>query len=121
MPDKGQLTRDGKGRATVKALTKGDVFNAQDRKLERVEIPEWDGFLFVRTLSAAERDDFENSNYRVKNGSLEPQFGNMRARLVALCACDEQGNRLFIDDDAGQLGTKFGAAVDRAYKAASSL
>jgi hypothetical protein len=68
------------------------------RKVPCPEMPAWDGRLFVRRVSAAEldvvvaRDDDRNS----------------RARYAALFACNENGKRLWFDDQAEQLGDRPG-------------
>lgn len=104
-----------------KALTRADVLGAQDGRREAVEVPEWGGTLWVRTLTASERDAFEASLVRVRAGKIEPNNANQRGRFVALCATDEAGQRLFTDDDAGQIGDRAAPAVERVYEAALRL
>lgn len=107
-------------------LTRDEILGKQDIKVQRVEIPEWDGHAFVRMLPGAERDRFEQSNVKVVKGKrgkthTEPNPANFRARLAALCLCDEAGKRLFADSDAVDLGRKCGAALDRIADAALEL
>ncbi len=86
------------------------------RPVERVEVPEWGGAVFVRTMSGAERDAFE-----LATAPPLGTFANLRARLVALCACDEGGARLFEDADAARLGELDARALDRVFAAARRL
>lgn len=85
-------------------------------EVERVEVPEWGGVVFVRAMSGAERDAFE-----LATAPPLGTFANLRARLVALCACEEDGTRLFLDADAAQLGTLDARALDRIFQAARRL
>lgn len=73
-----------------------------------VEVPEWGGTVYVRPISGAERDAFELA-ITPPHGRLE----NIRARLVALCACDAQGARLFTDADVPALGALPAVALER--------
>jgi DNA-binding transcriptional MerR regulator len=46
---------------------------------------------------------------------------NIRARLCAATAVDENGNRLFSEKDVELLGKKSSAALDRCVKVAQKL
>ncbi len=46
---------------------------------------------------------------------------NIRAKLVALTVVDEQGNRIFKDEDVKWLGNKSAAALDRIFEVAQRL
>ena len=96
-------------------LSKKDILKSNDLELECVEIPEWGGHVFVRGLTARERDEFEISIGESLNQD------NLRARLVVLGACDEEGERLFNTKDAHALGKKNAAAVDRLFDAIQRL
>ena len=48
-------------------------------------------------------------------------MANMRARMVAYCVVDEEGERMFTDADIVQLGRKSAAALERVAKAAQKL
>lgn len=109
-------------------LTRADVLGADDLKRERVAVPEWGGDLFIRTLTGAERDEFDLLGWRAveeaKARGEDPKFvtsRNVMARLVAFAACDETGKRLFSVEDVEALGAKSGAALERVYKAADRL
>ena len=99
-------------------LDRDAILNVVDLKPEVVEVPEWGGSLYIRMLTASERDKFEASC--VGTGKKQ-NLSNIRARLVVLCACDESGERLFTDGDAEALGRKSAAAVDKVFGACSKL
>ncbi len=99
-------------------LDRDAILNVVDLKPEVVEVPEWGGSLYIRMLTASERDKFEASC--VGTGKKQ-NLTNIRARLVVLCACDEAGERMFTDGDAEALGRKSAAAVDKVFGACSKL
>ena len=99
-------------------LSRDDILNANDLKTETVQVPEWGGEVNVRTMTGAERDAFE-SKIVGKNGGVNMQ--NIRARLVSLTMVDENGDRIFSDDDVKELGRKSAAALDRVFTAAQGL
>ena len=73
-------------------LSKEQILQADDLKTEVVEVPEWDGEVLLRELRGRERDAFEEGSMdKQRNVSMK----NMRARLVAISAIDEEGERLF--------------------------
>lgn len=83
--------------------------------VEPIDIPEWGGKVYVRTLTAAERDQFEWSVYGQRD------FKNFRARLLVLAVCDEGGERVFRDEDADALGRQPGQIIDRIWDVATRL
>lgn len=97
---------------------------AQDkRRMEEIPVPELGDTVFVRELSAAERDQFETSMLHLsKQGKVQgTNLANLRARLAVLAICDEQGRRLFSDDDAKILGQLGASALQRIFEAAQRL
>ena len=40
-------------------LSRDDILGSDDLRLERVDVPEWNGVLYVRVMTAGERDQFE--------------------------------------------------------------
>lgn len=97
-----------------KILGRDEILAAADRPIVLVDVPEWGGAVFVRSISGAERDAFELSWAADKT--------NIRAKLAAVCCCDESGDPLFDHaDDIAALGDKSGAALDRVFDAATKL
>ncbi len=82
------------------ALTKDQILGVVDFTYEEVDVPEWGGSVRLRGLSAAERDEFEAAI------GVTQDLTNMRSRLVVNCLIDEDGNRLFKNSEAKQLGEK---------------
>lgn len=90
-------------------------------KVERVETPEWGGHVFVKEMSGAQRDRFELSTVKGKGPKTEANLENLRARLVAWTVCDDNGKRLFTEDDIKALGSKGSAVLTRLFTKAQEL
>lgn len=101
------------------------VMSAKDIREERVDVPEW-GFsdteaLTVRGLSGTARDEFEESCLRRNKNGADFDSRNLRAKLVARCVVDEDGDRVFSDADLEWLGGKSASALSRIYEVAAKL
>jgi hypothetical protein len=92
-------------------LSKSQILAARDHQVEKVDVPEWGGFVFVRVMTAGERDQFERK-------FTQDRYGNIRAYVAAATVCDDEGNLLFEKADIDVLATKSGAAVDRLFDVA---
>lgn len=111
-------------------LGREDILEADDIEKREVEVPEWGGTVIVRGLTGEERDDFEaefaeydpdSSLIEVEGERQKINLKNARARLVARCVVDEDGGRVFSDDDVRRLAKKSGKALDRVYDVAQEL
>lgn len=105
-----------------KYLTRQEILDADDIQTEELHIPEWPGgWICLRGLSGLERDKLESMNVKRNGANVEVNMENHRARTVAMCMVDAEGNRIFGDDDVEALGNKSGAALSRAYAVAARL
>lgn len=102
-------------------LTREQILQANDIITETVSVPEWGGEVLVRGLSGSERDGFEDATLEQKGKSRRVNLANVRARLCALSIVDENGKRMFSDEDVRALGRKSAAALDRVFSAAQRL
>lgn len=109
------------GRTMSKILTADEILGADDIRIESVEVPEWGGTVCVRGMTGAERDSYETTLLVMRGKTQELNLNNARAKLVALCACDESGKRIFEDDQVKALGKKSASALDRVFQAAQRL
>jgi hypothetical protein len=105
----------------LRELSAADILNANDLALNRVDVPEWHGYVFVRSMTAAERDEWELYliSHRTPDGELN--FRNVRATLVANTCCDSAGSLLFTPDQVDALAQKCGRAIVRVYEATQRL
>ena len=106
-------------------LSKDDLLKADDNVSEEVDLsdlPGYHGSVLIRGMTGRERDAFEVSLMQSAAGGqrvMDPR--NMRAKLVARCAIDDDGNRLLTDADAAELGDKSASAINRMYTVAARL
>jgi hypothetical protein len=104
----------------MSSLTREQILAADDRRRERIEVPEWGGTIWVRTMTAGGRDAYEAWLFEAsKGGKTVPLLA--RARLVVACATDEAGARLFEDGDVQALAEKSAPAVELAAEAAKRV
>lgn len=104
-------------------LTADAILTVNDTVIETVPVPEWGGEVRVRGLTAAERDKYDREIIKVdKRGNTSlGRLDNLRALLVVRCLVDEQGERLFADRSARELGEKSSLVVGRLYDVAARL
>lgn len=107
----------------MKVLGRDEILGASDIKRELVQVPEWgeDAAVWVRSLTAKERDDYERSMIVYQNGKNKPDLSQARAKLAAAAICDENGVRLFTDADVKALGDKSASALQRVFEVAQRL
>lgn len=92
------------------------ILKFDDVRSETLEVPEWGGAkVVVRGMSAVDRESYESGFDSARKA------GTLRAKLVTLCAYDEEGSRIFEPGDVEALGAKDANAVDRVYQAALKL
>jgi len=99
-------------------LNRNQILQVDDLKKELINVPEWNGQIYIRTLTGSERDAFEQSIIADKG---KTNLANIRARLCALAICDEKGKRLFEDKDIVTLGSKSAVALDCVFSAVQKL
>jgi hypothetical protein len=104
----------------MKLLTADAILAADDLTAEVVEVPEWGGSVRVRVMTGDERQTFEEAMLAADEAeqTVMPEF---RSRLAALTIVDEEGERLFSDEQISQLGRKSAAALDRVCEVASRI
>lgn len=117
----------------MECLTKENIFKAEGAVKEWVDIPEWEGGLYVKVMSGEERDAFETAMFKTNDtNNFTRNFDNMRARLIAFTAIDENEKQIFdpilkydVQDklygDVAELGKKSSIILDRIYVVAQRL
>lgn len=83
-----------------------DAILGKGPRLVKVEVPAWDGFVWVRELGIGDRLAFQGSV------ADNPKAKDNWVRLGLLTICDESGDCLFTDDDLPQLMGVAGAALE---------
>ena len=96
------------------ALTKDQILAADDMGLLEVNVPEWNGSVFVRVMSVGERDSYENEWMVNKNKGVD----NFRSKFLQRVLCDEKGELLFKAEEIASLAKKSARAITRVWEAA---
>lgn len=102
-------------------LTREQILGADDIAMERVDVPEWGGAIYVRVMSGTERDHYQSRRLTIVGNSQRFNLENATVELVALTACDAKGKRLFSEADVAELGKKSSAALQRIAAVAQRL
>jgi hypothetical protein len=102
-------------------LTRDDILEAKDIKIELVPTPGWGGEVYVKGLNGAERDKFEGSLVIMRGKDKQMNMANIRAKLASMSICDEKGKRLFNENDVQALSQKSAAELQRVFAVAQRL
>ena len=100
-------------------LTKDQILNADDLQTKDVYVPHWKGTVRIRTMTAGERDLFEQLMFSGQN--KDERRDNVRATMLALTVVDGKDNRLFTEDHIKKLKGKSAAAVDLIFAEVQKL
>jgi hypothetical protein len=97
------------------SLSRDAILAAEDLPRVPVEVPEWGGTVYVRTITGEERDVFEVFWHNNKDRR------NVRAYLAMLSCVDETGAEIFKSTDLDAIGKKNGRALDRIFEVSMRL
>ena len=105
------------------------ILSEPDRPVSEkpVPTPEWpraDGKVYVRALSGDDRDRNETAlsmSADKKTGRLKANTAGIRARVVTMGACHQDGNPIFTIADVERLGKKSAVVLDRIYDAVRKI
>ncbi|MDD5159689.1 MAG: hypothetical protein PHI47_06525 [Sulfuricurvum sp.] len=116
-------------------INRDTIINAKDIPIATVQIPEWGGEAFVRRQNIRERDflipisdgfleikppkkEGEAPIFKMKEGEdAEKAYAKHRLFTVGFALCDENGVRLFNDDEIESvLGAKSPVVIERIYR-----
>jgi len=121
-------------------LNKEEIIKANDIGMGKISVPEWGGEVYVKAPSIKDRDTLgnysrkylevekdkkgepildENKNPKLKfigGEEAEKAFQDYRLYRVGFAICDENGKRLFSDEEIETiLGKKSPEAIDRIH------
>lgn len=102
------------------ALLSRDAILSAKLPTREVDVPEWGGTVLVRGMTGFERDKFELFLQRQRETGGAAQFST-RAYVAACTIVDDDGHRIFSDDDVQSLGLKSAHALDRILDAVLAL
>ncbi len=92
-----------------KYLSVESILSAEDFQYADVEIPEWGGTVRVRSLSGGQRSVITQKVQARETDDLEEL-------LVVMACVNEDGNRIFTNQDIPALKKKSNAAISRIAK-----
>ena len=101
----------------MKKLSKDDIFKADDLPTKDMDIPEWGGTLTIRTLTGAERDQFESAF--VNQDKID--IRGMKARLIQLTVMNGDGQPMFTKADLQKINSKSASVIDRIWHVSRRL
>lgn len=102
-------------------LSREAILDADDKRYDDVECPEWGGTVRIRSISGRQRDEYEQSLIQQNGRDRQMNLRNARAKLIVLCAVGEDGRPLFTADDLRQLSAKSAKPLDRLFTACQKL
>lgn len=102
-------------------LTREQILGVADLGHEDVDVPEWGGSVRVGMLTGMERDAFEQEIVTRQGKKVQMNLANVRAKLVARCVVDEEGQLVFSEKDVTALGRKSALALNRVFAVAQRL
>ena len=99
--------------AEQKVLSRDVLLQKQDLKMEWVPLDGEGNGVFVKEMTARERDSWEADLLEEREGAegteYKPGFTDFRAKLAVRTVVDENGAYLFAPDDAEKLSKNMGA------------
>lgn len=98
-------------------LSRDAILEAEDVTYDTVPCPEWGGDVRLKSIRGAQRDAYENAVLTSNGSDSKVNLRNARAKLIVLCAVDEDGRPLFSADDVAALGRKNAKPIDRLFTA----
>ena len=113
-------------------ITREQVIQSNNFDIVKVDVSEWgeinpetgkpdEAWVFVREMSAREKDQFESSQLEIKKEQLQRNVKDLRARLAVIVCCDESRNPIFHPCDVEWLTNQNVRPLSRIANAAKKL
>lgn len=99
---------------TRRVLSRAEILALDDHETVECEVPEWNTTVRVGNWTGATR-------WRVLREWQEERRPNLLALVAAVSVVDEQGERLFSDEDVPALAKKHAGALQRIFDTALRL
>lgn len=107
-------------------LTREQILNAPDLKVEIINVPEWGGEVGVKTITAAQKSELEESITKIKKGKkgqteVDVETKMLKVRTVILTLCDADKKCFFTMNDIDLVNQKSSSAIERVFDVANKL
>jgi hypothetical protein len=102
-------------------LSRDEIINIKDCKVIAVEIPEWNGTVYLHKWTGKDRSFFLSKSICESDDGAGVNWDNLfdnQVLVVALSLCDENGAKLFTTstEDLEVLSLKDGSVIQRLYE-----
>lgn len=87
----------GNGNGYLKAA---DLLRMADSRVKAVDLPGDLGRVYIRSITEGERSRMEMATLDDKGDYSRERAKLTKGRLIVLCVCDPEGNRLFKDEES---------------------
>lgn len=95
------------------------IFAAKDSNMEKVEVPEWNTTLYIKSMTGVFRDEFEAKVGKGKDGLYS--IPNYRSYILVNTICDAEGTLVFNEDEIGSLGNMSAKVISELFDIATRL
>ena len=99
-------------------LDRAAIIGMAKPRIVTIFVPEWGGDVCLREITAGQRDQWDA--WQIENEGAA-RYANIRARLLVLTICDEQGARLFADNDIAVVSGLPAMSIDKLWDASCKL
>jgi len=104
------------------ALNKDEILALADKREVRTVTIDGYGDFLLKEMSGIDRDALEESMLRITGDRATPNLVNARAKLVAACLVDEDGERIFTSiPDVSNLGKLPAKVLGRLWEESTDL
>lgn len=98
----------------MKELTFGDI-EKKASELVRFEMPQWDGYVYIRPMTVVERLDLQKE-YFDKDKELKPDSKEIMLSMIEKSVVSSQGIPMFTNKTVGILAGKDWAVVSAMFQ-----
>lgn len=99
-----------------------DILAANDLDVREEKVPEWNTTVWIKALSGEQFDAWRASQVQLVGGEQRQNLRNVRAKLLVLCLCGDDGELLFPKQgDAALLGRKSSKVIERLSDIAAEM
>ncbi len=91
-------------------LKREEILSKTSLKTEKLTIEEWGGDVMVSEMSGAMRDGWEQS---IREKDPSGKLISPRAKLIIFTVIDENGERIFKDDDIEAIGKLSSSTLEK--------
>ena len=102
-------------------LTKQQIIDANDLETVEVEVPQWGGSVLVKPLTGKQRGWFTAQLVEQRAGGRTLRLQDIQIRLCGMAIVDEDGKRMFSDNELGLLAKKSSGALQTVFEVAQRL